>query len=424
MSIHRLKNGVTVVLCPSREPTTAVVGVLNAGSRHDPKDVPGLHHALEHLMGRATKRFPSWEALTTEVERYCTEWNAETDKQTVSFYFESNRHKIRSTIGLLEQMIRYPLITQDDVRAEHGRLSEERRLANDLVEEWVAEEYDRLTLKAGLEHSVDGPVPVIRHYTAHRLQQLYDRLVVGKRLTIVVCGGFDRQAVLRTIKRRFADLPVGRSARPHRAPQLHRRSLIRLRNLPGYEQVQYMVGFSTSGWSSPDRYALHVLHDLLSNRSSSRIRIAVDSRGLVYSSGSFLDFFPDVGQYGVQGELAPAKLLPALSIIAAEFNRVRTTLVTERELTQAKEHVRLMTRKYFADPLCAAMFRGRQIAVFGRFVPTAEFLRGIDGVTRQRLRQVARRTLTQRRLYIVAAGPLQGIKKHHVRDALRYRRTP
>lgn len=419
-----MKNGVTVVLCPSREPTVAVVGILNAGSRHDPKGIPGLHHALEHLMSRATEKFPDWMTMTKTLDRFSAEWNAETDKQSISFFLESDHTKIRSAIGVLEQIIRSPLIFDEHVKPEHGRLSEERRRANDLVEEWVAEEYDRLTLKMGLEHTIDGPVPVIRNYTARRLKQLYDRLVVGRRLTITVCGGFDPVSVLATIKHCFGTLPSGRAARPHHVPLLHRRSLVRLRQLSEYEQVQFMVGFSTCNWSHPDRYALHVLRDLMSNKTSSRIRIAVDSTGLVYSSNDFLEFFPDIGQYGVKAELAPEKLLTALKLMASEFHQLRTTLVTDLELRDAKGHIGLMAKKYFADPLRSAMFRGRQIALFNRYVSKTEFMRGIKAVTRQRLRRVARRVLTQRRLYIVAAGPLQGITKQQVRDALRYSKTP
>lgn len=420
-----LENGVRVVLDQTGESNVAIAVMINSGSRNDPPGVPGLHHALEHMMARATISYPSWEELCGYTDEFCSAFNAETDKSKVVFFVKTESANVRSGLRVLDEIINRPAILSpaaaEHLSAEHGRLADERRQANDLTDELVDEQLDRLMLSGGLAHSIDGSVPVIKRYTLRRLRRLYTQAIVGRRMTIVATGGFNQKVVEASIRRVFRALPPGRSAKAIRGTSRQRQP-IRLIDDPTREQIHFSVGFKIFGANHPNRYALCVLRNYLSQRSSSRIKVNIDSLGFGYSSSDFMTMHKDVGQYGLRVWLGPKKFIPALQRFSDQIGIARDSLISQAELLRAKRNIRIDTREQFSDPLYAAKFMADQIATQGTYVPVKKFLREINAVTRQQVRQVARKIFLQRRLYLVVAGPLAGVSKNEVREALRFRK--
>lgn len=422
-----IPNGVRVVLDQTGEPTAAIAVMINSGSRNDPPGLPGLHHAFEHLITRATEDFSSWEALCGYTDEFASAYNAWTDKSTILVYVKMESGRIRSGLRLIDQVFNYPeLITNPEavehLIAERGRLTNERMQANDLTDERVDDQLDRIMLTGGLAHTIDGPVKVIKRYTGARLRELYQRLVIGKRLTVVVSGGFNEAIVEASIRRIFGKLRPGRVVRTARAHARRTQPRFWLKNDDTREQVHFSLGFSTFGVDDPDRYALLVLRNYLSHRSSSRIRVALDSLGYGYSSNDYMMFYPELGQYGVRVWIEPGKYVNALKKIAEELSRICSQLITDEELRRSKRHIRLDTFDEFSDPLYRARFMASQIAILGRYVPVREYLSEINKVTKQRVRRVARQIFAQRRMVLVATGPMAGISKKQVREALRFRK--
>ena len=63
VTIHRLKNGLTVYLSVDPEqPRIAAWIAIRAGSRHDPAHSTGLAHYLEHMMFKGTARLGTLDA--------------------------------------------------------------------------------------------------------------------------------------------------------------------------------------------------------------------------------------------------------------------------------------------------------------------------------------------------------------------------
>lgn len=58
VTIHRLRNGMTVYLCTDRQkPSVSAHIAVRAGSRHDPQNSTGLAHYLEHMLFKGTTTF-------------------------------------------------------------------------------------------------------------------------------------------------------------------------------------------------------------------------------------------------------------------------------------------------------------------------------------------------------------------------------
>ena len=62
-SIHKLSNGVTVILDPMELETTYVKVHFSTGSRDEAPNEYGLTHFCEHMLCKGTPRFPSKKSI-------------------------------------------------------------------------------------------------------------------------------------------------------------------------------------------------------------------------------------------------------------------------------------------------------------------------------------------------------------------------
>ena len=84
LTSYRLANGLQVLLIPEPAQTKVTVAVTYfVGSRHEGYGETGMAHLLEHMLFKATPRFPEPDR---EVERRGGEWNAETEADWTYYY--------------------------------------------------------------------------------------------------------------------------------------------------------------------------------------------------------------------------------------------------------------------------------------------------------------------------------------------------
>ncbi len=57
MKKYKLKNGLQVILTPQKETKAVTALVLvGVGSRHEPKNITGMSHFLEHMLFKGNKK--------------------------------------------------------------------------------------------------------------------------------------------------------------------------------------------------------------------------------------------------------------------------------------------------------------------------------------------------------------------------------
>src|SRR5690606_38174607 len=95
VTIHRLKNGMTVYISTNREqPRVSAWIAVRAGSRHDPPDSTGLAHYLEHMLFKGSDELGTLDAAAERphVERIAAlyaELRRESDEERRKAIFAS-----------------------------------------------------------------------------------------------------------------------------------------------------------------------------------------------------------------------------------------------------------------------------------------------------------------------------------------------
>ena len=83
--LHRLPNGLTVILDPMDAATTKVLVAFDTGSRDETPNEYGITHFCEHMLCKGTACFPSYNALDDYIGDNSGGWNASTSDTTLKF---------------------------------------------------------------------------------------------------------------------------------------------------------------------------------------------------------------------------------------------------------------------------------------------------------------------------------------------------
>lgn len=421
----RLENGMSVFLLPDKQASAVGIAVIAlGGARDDPPGNPASHR-LEHAMMRATKAFPTEAEITRFYAPFAHQFNAETSHTAMLMHGLAQRKDLAKLIRLLGEVVVHPKLDADTVRIEIERHDEESREVRDSRGDALWVDFDRTmfhrnNLPCAL-YSEPSCGAMLQKASARSLFFLHRKRFVGLRTALVITGGFDPDEAMRLVRYRFSPLRRGSPSVPKTIDFQRFRGGSRVIRDNAAEQINFIIGWPTFGFSDQQRIALGVLRNRLSRGADSYLKLELDSKGRGYSSVDLLWLWHDVEQYAINVSLAPGKLLEALGIIAHHVRTLRADLISKEELEGSVSAMATHASLQHLNPMDHAVFMAKQWAHLGRLVPSSAYIRLLRKVSRQDIRRVANAILVHHRRVIVARGPMGKITRKDMLEALRLR---
>lgn len=422
------ENGLTAVLLPWPCKSVAASIGIRTGSSNDPceldsdgKSLHGFAHLFEHCFSRASRKWPSWHELCRHADGFCSAFNAATDQQTIILYAETKRRRAGRLVDFLSDVTLHPLFWKRYVGNEQERVCEEKSRYNDDPDSRVEDDTYRLLYgTTGMGHPILGYEDAVRHITPRQLWGFHKRRVTGRNLVMAVAGGFDPDHVEQAIRSIFRGLRPGTIAPVSSLHYEDLRGGIKLRRME-YDEIHCGISFPTFGVNDPRRVALSILKNDLSSRSSSVLRDRLDSLGYGYSIRDLLMCYRDVGLISWDIIISPGKFQAMMEIVRDIFRERCRDLLAAADLDLAKTNLSVEGSSKFDQPLEAANFITRQLINAGAYTPLPEFQASVERVTRQQIRSIARTILAQKRLVLIAHGPVNGLRVRDIRGTMRWK---
>jgi predicted Zn-dependent peptidase len=165
------------------------------------------------------------------------------------------------------------------------------------------------------------------------------------------------------------------------------------------QQVHTIIGRATFGYKDKKRIPVRFLSALLGEGSSSRLFLAIREKlGITYQINSFLNSYLDTSAFGVYFSTNQNQYSKVIDIVFKEFNKVKDTLISEKELKKVKEYLKGGTILSLESTTNRMMRIANSLLYFDRVIPVEEYLNNIDKVTADDVQKTANELLNESKL--------------------------
>ncbi|MBU0650224.1 insulinase family protein, partial [Patescibacteria group bacterium] len=340
-SYTTLKNGVRslVIPMPGVESVTALV-LVKTGSRNEEEPQAGISHILEHLLLKASKKYPNQMMLASTIDSMGAEHNAFTSKEFTGYYITAAGRHLSKSLEILGDVVTNPLLKEESIKTELGVIVEEYNMFEDLPMRRAMEEWENLLYEGTpMGRFIEGSPETIRATTRKGLKEYLARWYKGGNILVVVAGKVNNQStntnVQNSIQEYFGEMEKG-EMEPYvsKARFGERRSKFVQKKT---EQAHFVLGVPGVDMKDPRRYALQLAQVVLGGNMSSRLFDEIrEKRGLAYYVQAISESEYDSGYFAVRAGVKLSKLGEATKVVRSEMLRLGRT-ITEKELRKGKD---------------------------------------------------------------------------------------
>jgi predicted Zn-dependent peptidase len=413
--LSTLANGLRVATDRIDTVDTVSLGIwVDVGTRHEPAEVNGVAHFLEHMAFKGTRR-RSALAIAEEIEAVGGHLNAYTSRESTAYYAKVLKEDVPLAVDILSDILQNSTFEPEEMERERTVILQEIGQANDTPDDIVFDHFQECAYPdQAMGRPVLGRPEIIRKIERETVIGYLRSHYSARRMVLAAAGNLNHDRIVGLADNLLGGLPAERPAmtEPARYAGGDRREQ---RDL---EQLHLVLGFPGVVLGDPDYYAASVLSTAFGGGMSSRLFQEIrEKRGLVYTIHSFVHGYRDGGLFGIYagtGEAEAAELVPA---ICNEVIRLDDGL-TPVELNRAKTQMRagLLMSLESTSARCEQL--AQHLLIHGTPFDPVEIVRHIEAVDGDAVRRVLARWRSAPPT-LAALGPLSSLEAFgRVRDRL------
>jgi len=409
--LTQLKNKANVILVPQAEAKSVTVLVMfPVGSRYETEKLSGVSHFIEHMMFKGTKKRPSTLILTREIDRLGADYNAFTEKEFTGYYIKANKDYIETILDILADMLNNSLFDAEEIQREKTVIVEELRMYRDNPLMNIGNVFEELMYQdCPLGWDIGGTDKTVMGVKRQDMLEYRDKYYRPDNMTIVVAGNIDND-IEKKLEKYFTQKLKGNYAEikgkflPAKFGSLAGGKCLRVEQKKT-DQAQLMFGFPGLDHTSKHNPALGVLNTILGGSMSSRLFIKIRERlGLAYMVRSGADSYRDTGYFYIRAGLDAKNIKRAINVSKQEMEKILEKGVTDRELKDAKTHIRGGLALAMEDSSAQASWYAKEILFHDKIKTPEERLREIEAVTNDAIKTVANKLFDFKKMRVAVIG--------------------
>ena len=412
-----LENGTVVYLLEDHElPLISMTAIMRTGSWLDPADKIGLAAMTGSIMRTGGGGGLSSEQVDEELEQFAGDVGISIGRQSGSASLDVLSKDLKRGLQIFAGLIRTPAFEPARVELAKLQTIEGIRRRQDNPGSIVGREFVKLLYGADHPTARESSIESITRITRDDLVAFHLKTIHPNGMTLGVTGDFDKSAMLALLREVFgdwkqgevpvltiADVPQSLTAKP----------VVRFVN-KDTSQTHLRIGHLSIKEQDPDYVALAIANDILGG-SSFRSRLFNDvrtKRGLAYSVGSRLNSgVHDQGVWLMRAETKLPSTQEVITRFVANMERMRTELVTDSELAEAKE---AYVNSFVFSFASSSAIVGRLIELEYDGLPK-DFLQQLRArviaLTKEEILAASKKHFHPERLTIVAVGAGEALPK-------------
>ncbi|MFI5255895.1 MAG: M16 family metallopeptidase [Gemmatimonadales bacterium] len=402
-----LPNGLTVLSEHMPGVRSVAFGAwVRAASIHEPRELMGVSHLLEHMVFKGTRK-RSAKQIALELEALGGSLDAYTSREHTVYQARVLDEHLDIAADVIGDFVFAPLLRKADLELERKVVLEEIGMVDDTPDDLVFELHsEALWGSHPYGYSILGTRDTVSSLRTADLEALHHRSYRPGQLIVAASGNVDHDALLETLERTGWTAREARDVERLTVPPPVAEPPIRRHVTRDGAQTHLVVGSATVAHGDPRRHAVVLLSSLLGGGMSSRMFQRVrEELGLAYAVYTFQSFHADVGVHGVYVGTSRETARQALDAINLDLADVAARGLPPDELAMGKSQLKGQVTLSL-ESVSSRMYRCAGVELYGEpFRTLDEMLALIDNVTADQGAEVAREFFAPERQTVVSLGP-------------------
>ena len=407
----RFSNGLTILTDRMRGVRSVTLGFFfKRGSRHEPNELNGISHFIEHAVFRGTEKRSALD-IAIETDRLGGNLDAFTMHEETGFAVKVADKQIAEAFDLLADMIVNPRFDEKELKREQRVIIEEMKMIDDSPEELLGEIFaEKFFPDHPLGLSIAGTPRTVKKFNSAVTRKFHEEVFQPANLIIAAAGNIEHARMVDLAEKFFNFKNKGqRSKIKDQKPKIG--SPILIRKNKNLEQAHLMIATPFVDAKSEKRYAADILTNALGGGTSSRLWQKVrEQRGLAYSVGASAVMFNDCGFFAIYAGTSPKQTEEILDISLNEMRSVVKDGITSEELKLMKDQSIASILLGLEDSSVRAGTLARLEMLHGRQISLEETLTRIEAVTNEEIQDLAKEFFQTEKIAFAALGNLNGLK--------------
>ena len=375
--VTTLDNGLRIATDAMPQVESVSCGIwIDAGARHEPAEVNGVSHLLEHMMFKGTAR-RSAQDIADEIEAVGGHINAWTSREATAFFCKTLKGDLPLAIDILGDIVQHSAFDEAELARERDVVLQEIGQALDTPDDIIFDHFQRAAYPdQALGRPVLGDPAIVGAFPRDRLDRYHKANYTAPRAVVAAAGNLEHDVFAAMVEERVAALAAGGSPAAEAACY----SGGDYREERDLEQLHLLLGFRGAAQMDDDYFAAMLHSTILGGGMSSRLFQEVrEKRGLVYSVNSHNTAYADAGLYGIYAGTGPDQAAELVPVVFDQLADLAGNVGPE-ELARAKAQARagLLMSRESTGARCEQL--AHHMLVYGRPLQPAEILRKIDAV--------------------------------------------
>lgn len=342
---YELDNGMVVFLLEDHElPLVGGTAMVHTGDRLEPADKVGLAGIMGTVMRSGGTTVHPADQLNQILEQRAASVETGVDTTVGTASFNALADDLTDVFQLFAEVVRQPAFPQDKIDLSKTQISGAIARRNDSPDDVASREFQKLVYGADSPYARTVEYVSLNKIERTDLVQFYQTYFQPNNMVLGIVGDFDTRAMKALIERTFGDWQANPEANAATLslPDVAQAKAggVFLVDLPQLTQSYIQMGHLGGQLNDPDNAALWVLNEVMNGFGGRLVNQVRSRQALAYVVYAYWNpRFDYPGVFVGGGQTRSEATVPFIQSVLAEIERVRTTPITETELTRAKDSV-------------------------------------------------------------------------------------
>lgn len=395
---YTLSNGLRIILQPTEGQVSYAGFAINAGTRDERADQPGMAHFVEHMLFKGTEKRKAWHILN-HMEKVGADLDAYTNKEETVVYSVFLQEHLKRAVDLMADLVFHSTFPQAEIEKETDVIIGEIQSYEDTPSDLIFDDFEDLIFSGhALGRDILGSAEALKRYTTADALAFYRQFYVPENMVFFVTGKYEMKQVIRYVEKAVEEIPQTPLDYVRLSPSSYvAREQVQHRDT---HQAHVMMGNRAYEGNSKKKLMLYLLTNLLGGTGmNSRLNVALrEKRGLVYEVEANSTSYTDTGTFSIYFGCDLEDVDRCVALTRRELKKLCEKVLTISQLQALKKQTMGQIGVAQDNRENNALGMAKTFLHYNRFVTTEEVYKSMDRLTPVHLLEVANEVFGEQNL--------------------------